>query len=114
ERMVEFSEPGQSIVLPEVRAGDTLSIQMSSRGGVLAVGSVHITVETPLIEMPSAYLSMGRTSRMLPDLPENRLMQHFSIPVDGDDIENGTVRILHLQGFPVYLDRIDILEGSVL
>lgn len=114
ERMVEFSEPGQSIVLPGVRAGDTLSLKMSSRGGVLAVGSAHIMVETPLIEMPSAYMSMGKPSRMLPDQPENRLMQYFSIPVNEDDIENGTVRILHLQGFPVYLDRIDVLEGSIL
>ncbi len=114
ERMVELGEPGQSILLPEVEAGDTLSIQMSGGGGILAVGSTFVTVETLLMDMPSVYLSMGKPSRILPDLPENRLMQQFSIPVDEEDIENGAVRILHLQGSPVYLDRIDILEGSIL
>jgi len=114
ERMVELGEPGQSVMLPEVRAGDTLSIQMSGAGGIVAVGSSLVTVETPLMAMPSVYLSMGKPSRILLDRPENRFMQHFAIPVDDDDIENGTVRIFHLQGPPVYLDRIDILEGSIL
>lgn len=114
ERMLELSEPGQSILLPGVEAGDTLSLQMSSGGGVLSIGAELAAVETELMEMPSMYMSIGRTSRTLPDLPENRLMEMFSVPIEDYDIVNGTVRIVHHSGPPVYMDRIDITRGRVL
>ena len=112
ERMLELSEPGQSILLPGVEAGDTLSLQMSGRGGVLSIGTELTTVETTLMEIPSLYQSIGRTSRTLPDWPENRLMEMFSVPIEDYDIVNGTVRIVHHSGPPVYMDRIEILKGS--
>lgn len=114
ERMLELSEPGQSILLSGVEPGDTLLIQMSGRGGLLSIGADLITVETPLIELPSLFLSVGRTTRTLPDWPENRLMEVFKVSLDSHDVENGTVRISHHSGPPVYMDRIDVSEESVL
>ncbi len=114
ERMLELCEPGQSILLPGVEPGDTLLLQMSSGGGVLSVGDDLINVETPLVEMPSLFRSIGRSERILPDWPENRLMEEFTVLLDSNDIENGNVRILHHNGSPVYFDRIDVLEEIVL
>lgn len=113
ERMLELSEPGQSILLPDIQTGDTLSLLISSGGGVLAIGGEMITVETPIIELPSLYLSIGRSARTLPDWPENRLMEEFCMVIDNNQIENGAIRILHHSGPPVYLDRIDLSKGSV-
>ncbi len=113
ERMLELSEPGQSILLPDIQAGDTLSLLISGGGGILAIGGEMITVETPIIELPSVYQSIGRSSRTLPDWPENRLMEEFSMVIEIDQIESRAIRILHHSGPPVYLDRIDISRGSI-
>ncbi len=114
ERMLELSEPGQSILLPGVEPGDTLFIRMSSGGGVLSIGAALLTVETPIIEIPSLYHSVGRAAGTLPDRPENRAVEIFAIPLDSRDAGGGTVRIAHHSGPPVYMDRIDLSEGSVL
>jgi len=108
ERMLELTEQGQSVQLPEVEPGDTLQIQMSGNGGVLLIGSRLVNVETPLIPLPSIYNSIGKTETELPDLPENRKMEVFRIVLDSTDVLNGTVLVTHSSGSPVYIDRIDI------
>ncbi len=114
ERLLELKEPGQTILLPEVETGDTIYLEMSGGGGFLSVGSRLIPVETPLIEMPAPFHLMREERRMLPDWPENRLIQTFSIPLDSIDTESGTLLIQHHSGPPVYIDRIDISKGNLL
>ncbi|MCK5785413.1 MAG: hypothetical protein KAH54_02515 [Candidatus Sabulitectum sp.] len=113
ERILEVAEPGQSILLPGVEAGDTLFIELSGGGGLLSVGENLFTVETPLMELPSLFRSIGRTTRILPDWPENRAIEVFTVPLNAHDVNNSTVRISHHSGPPVYMDRIDISKKLI-
>ena len=108
ERILELAEPGQSILLSGVEVGDTLFLELSGGGGLLSVGNDVIPVETPLMVLPSLFRSIGRTTRALPDWPENRTMEVFAVPLDDQDIIDCTVRISHHSGPPVYMDRIDV------
>jgi hypothetical protein len=106
ERMLVLNEPGQSILLRGAEAGDTLSLEMSGNGGVLLIGDKLLAVETALIEMPASLTIIGRSERILPDWPENRLMEVFDMVLDSADVRSGSVRIAHHSGPPVYIDRI--------
>jgi len=114
ERMLVLGEPGQSILLPGAEAGDTLFMEMSGNGGVLRVAEKLLTVDTPLIDMPASFRTVGRTERVLPDLPENRLMQGFYVVLESADVCSGNVRISHQSGSPVYIDRIELSEVGSL
>ncbi len=111
ERMLELAEAGQSVLMPNVEAGDTLVLQMSSKEAELLVGNQLIQVASELIELPSVYRDIGRSVRVLPDRPENRLMMEYSILVDSTDVSNQSIRITHNSGSPVYIDRIRCLDS---
>ena len=112
EIMLELGESGQTIRIPGAEAGDMINLQMSGGGGFLSVGSRLLPVETPLIELPPAFNTIRRDRKILPDWPENRLVQSFSILLDSIDTVAGTVLIQHHSGPPVYIDRIDISKGT--
>ena len=108
ERMLVLGEPGQSILLPGVTAGDTLMMKMSGEGGVLSIGTQLLTVDTPLIAFSSSYNVVGKPETALQDRPENRAMETFAIPLENADVMNGTVRIWHHTGPPVYMDEMSV------
>lgn len=112
EILLELSEEGQSILIGSAEEGKILLLNLSGNGGVLEIGSQLLSVETPLITMPSLLRSVGRTERTLPDWPENRTLELFTILLKDDDIENGSVRIEHHSGSPVYLDKIKLSGES--
>ncbi|PIE51731.1 hypothetical protein CSA37_05040 [Candidatus Fermentibacteria bacterium] len=105
ERLLELSEPGQSILLPCNSSADSLLLEMSSSGGALMVGDTVIHVETELAELPEDYQFLGRNERVLPDLPENRIMEIYHLPLNA---YRDTLRIIWYSGNPVYLDRAGV------
>lgn len=112
ERILVLGEPGQSILLPGATAGDTLMMKMSGESGVLSIGGQLLTIDSPLIALPPSYNVVGRSETAVPDRPENRAMEIFAIPLENADVMNGTVRICHHTGPPVYIDEMWFSQGS--
>ncbi len=110
ERMLVLGEVGQSILLPDMKAGDTLSLELSGSGGIIAVGAQHLTVETPLSERHPSFRFVRRSDSALDDRPENRVIETFAVPLRVADLEDGSIRISHDSGPPVYIDEIRVLR----
>ena len=106
ERMLCMSCEGQSISFEGTSPGDTLLMEAASSGGLIVVQEDTILVQTGLQALPEEYLTMGRRPGDTPDLPENRLMHIYKIPLRS---AAGKVLVVHGGGDPVYIDRIGVL-----
>ncbi len=104
QRLLEMSEPGHIILVPDALPGDTLVLEASSAGGMLLAGTDTICVDTPLMSLPSEYIAIGRRDGPLSDRPENRALQRYEVPVG----TQGMLPVIWAGGPPVYIDRIGL------
>ena len=104
--MLELSRTEHVIVVQGVTTGDTLLLEASSAGGTLLVGTDTLLIRTELTDLPESFSFVGRRDETLPDLPENRELEVYKLPLFCPE---GTARIKFGGGEPVYLDRIGVL-----